>query len=78
MKKVQISTDRILLIVTVILLWYVTLVKACESETDMQLTPNVTIVKEEMSQMKTYRSRVKRQRFYKKGIRFFKLKQSVK
>lgn len=75
MKKVQISTDRILLIVTVILLWYVTLIKACESETDIQLMPNVTIVKEEMSQMKTDRSRVKRQRFYKKGIRFFKLKQ---
>ncbi len=47
MKKIQISTDRILLIVTLILLWYTTLVKACESETEMPLEPNVTSVQEE-------------------------------
>ncbi|AXG68889.1 hypothetical protein KORDIASMS9_01107 [Kordia sp. SMS9] len=66
MKKIQLSTDRILLIVTLLLLWYIHLVNACESETDIQLKPNLTIVNEESSSIKTYHSNVKRRRFYKK------------
>ncbi len=35
------------------LLWYSTLVKACESETDINLQPNltdITVIKEEINQ----------------------------
>ena len=42
MKKIQISSDRILLIMIVMLLWYTSLLKACENETNINLQPTVT------------------------------------
>lgn len=41
MKTIKISTDRILLIIVIIVLWCSTLTKACE--TDINMTPEPTI-----------------------------------
>lgn len=51
MKKIQISTDRILLIIILMLLWYSTLIKACESDVDISLQPNVTMVNDKIYTM---------------------------
>jgi len=45
MKKIHISTDRILLIIIVLVLWYSTLLKACEADTDIGVQPEFTMVK---------------------------------
>jgi len=42
MKKIHISSDRILLILMVLQLWYTTLVKACESDANLDLEPKVS------------------------------------
>lgn len=72
MKKIQISTDRILLIIIILLLWYSTLLKACESDADISLQPNLTMVKNKIysveinnaeikSDIKTIKSRIQSQ-----------------
>ncbi|MEM6720347.1 MAG: hypothetical protein AAF611_13565 [Bacteroidota bacterium] len=66
MKKIQISSDRILLIVMALLLWYSTLLKACESETDINLEPKVTITADEISQKNLHFTRAKRRKSYRK------------
>jgi hypothetical protein len=43
MKKIQVSTDRILLILIVVLLWFTMLLKACEQDTEVDLQPTAII-----------------------------------
>ena len=52
MKTINISTDRILLIITIILIWYSTLLKACEGDVHINPEPTVTIVKDTIWQTK--------------------------
>ncbi|WP_420571184.1 hypothetical protein [Kordia sp.] len=46
MKSIKISTDRILLIIIIILLWFNALLKACESDIHTNPQPTITIVKD--------------------------------
>jgi len=68
MKKIQISTDRMLLIMIMLLLWYSTLLQACESESesDIHLQPKITVVKDEIHPVNIIRTGLKRRRGYKK------------
>lgn len=59
MKKIQISTDRILLIIIILLLWYSSLLKACESDAEINPKPTVTIIKDTIWQTKIDTLRVK-------------------
>lgn len=52
MKTIHITTDRVLLIIIILLIWYSTLLKACETDTDYQPQPTVTIVKDTIWQTK--------------------------
>lgn len=63
MKKIQISTDRILLVVIIILVWYSTLMKACESDIEIQTQPTVTIVKDTIWQTKIDTLRIETTKF---------------
>jgi len=44
MKTIKISTDRILLIIIIVLLWCNTLIKACESDVNINPQPTVTML----------------------------------
>jgi hypothetical protein len=48
MKKIHVSTDRVLLILIVLLLWYTTLLQACESDTEIDLQPTLSVVDEKI------------------------------
>ncbi|QHI37527.1 hypothetical protein IMCC3317_29060 [Kordia antarctica] len=52
MKTIKISKDRILLVVIIILVWYTTLLKACESDINISPEPTVTIVRDTVWQTK--------------------------
>lgn len=71
MKKIQISTDRILLIIMVMLLWYTTLVKACENETAASLEPNITFTEDGISQVNMYYFGMKRKTIDETNTRYF-------
>ena len=62
MKKIHISTDRILLITIALLLWYSTLVQACESDAEIDLTPEISMSEENSSVKKNYSFSIKRER----------------
>lgn len=47
------------------LLWYSTLIKACESDVDINLQPNVTMVKDKIYKVEVNNAGIKRKRRYK-------------
>ncbi|WP_046743433.1 hypothetical protein [Kordia zhangzhouensis] len=63
MKTIQISTDRILLIIVIFLVWYSTLLKACDTEVEIQPQPIVTIVKDTIWQTKIDTLRIETTKF---------------
>ncbi|EDP96796.1 hypothetical protein U8527_00630 [Kordia algicida OT-1] len=63
MKKIQLSTDRILLVLITVLVWYSTLMKACESDTEIQPQPTVTVVKDTIWQTKIDTLRIETTKF---------------
>lgn len=52
MNTKHISTERILLVIIIILLWYSMLLKSCESDVEINTQPTVTIVKDTIWQTK--------------------------
>ncbi|MBC8756936.1 hypothetical protein H2O64_19850 [Kordia sp. YSTF-M3] len=46
MKRIQISTDRILLVIIIVLLWCSTLIKACESDSHINPEPKFAHVED--------------------------------
>ncbi|PTX60513.1 hypothetical protein C8N46_106158 [Kordia periserrulae] len=62
MKKIHLSTDRILLIMIALLLWYSTLLKACESDNEVTLEPQISMVQENALQLHIHRKGIRRRR----------------
>jgi hypothetical protein len=62
MKKIHLSTDRILLIMIALLLWYSALLKACESDSNVSLEPKISMVKENVSHANLHRKGIRRKR----------------